>query len=266
MPMLEWIIDHWQELTLNTFLYVIGITLYRHLFIKKFEFIIRRYYPELIPDNHAITHKLLAQLIEMQGGTPCVDLNSIKNTMMDKGNIFISFWAVLFPARAVTKSIHYRRSETMKNFVKALGSSLSKKLVAFIITAVVTALNGKFNLNIDPNGIYGLYGLAIAYILGQSHVDAKKAISNAINATSQVAAASSIPTQGNSIKTIISPPMSFSDMEPYINEVHTEINNLYNQIQSGKYNDSVQQAASIYMTLHEYLVKAGGKDASKGSA
>lgn len=146
--------------------------------------------------------------------------------------------------------------------LKALTSSISKKLVAFVITAGVSALNSKLGLNIDPNAIYGLYALTIAYVLGQSHVDAKRVLSSAVNASAGVLSNASTTTTGQPIQTVTAPPMSYDEVLPYVNDVHAEIMKLYDTVKSGKYDTATQEAVNVYMTLHDYLKKAGEQNAT----
>jgi hypothetical protein len=153
---------------------------------------------------------------------------------------------------AINQVYPQRRNRTM---IKALTSSISKKLIAFLVAAAVTALNSKLGLNLNADSIYGIIGLAIAYIAGQSHVDAKKAISNAVNAVSTAVVESAATTDGSPITTVVAPPMSYEDMLPYITEVHADINKIFEQVKSGKYTDSTQQAINAYMTLHDYFTK-----------
>jgi hypothetical protein len=142
-----------------------------------------------------------------------------------------------------------------KKMLKYLSSSISKKLIAFLVAAAVTALNSKLGLNLNADSIYGIIGLAIAYIAGQSHVDAKKAISSAVNSVSSAVIEASATTDGSPLTTIISPPMTFEQLQPYITDVHNVINKIFAQVSSGKYTDSTQNAINMYMTLHDYFTK-----------
>lgn len=139
-----------------------------------------------------------------------------------------------------------------------LTTSISKKLAAFLITAAITAANNKFELNIDPNEMYGLYAVMIAYIAGQAHVDAKKLASNAVNAVATAITEATSTTDGTDIKTITTMPMNFTEARPYLVEVSADIKVLYDQIQSGKVTDASRNALNAVMTIHEYLQKNKG--------
>jgi hypothetical protein len=119
-----------------------------------------------------------------------------------------------------------RRKKTM---MKALTSSISKKLIAFLVAAGVTSLNTKLGLDLNADTIYGLIALAIAYIAGQSHVDAKKAISNAVNNAATAVIEAADTTDGTLITTITAPPMSYEKMIPYVNKVHTDLTKLFEE-------------------------------------
>lgn len=194
-------------------------------------------------------------------------LKAIEKSLAANNRTFSrSFWLVGFHARsAVQKEIPLSTYSNMRrkpSMLQALTSSISKKLAAFVIAAGVTALNHRFNLDLNADSLYGIYALTIAYILGQSHVDAKKAISNAVNAAAGAIQSASITTTGEPISTITTPPISYREMTPYIEYVHKEINRLYEQLKTGKFTDSTQEAINVYMTLHDYFTK---KDQAKGA-
>lgn len=78
----------------------------------------------------------------------------------------------------------------MSSFLQMIGEMLtSKKFVAMIVGLIVTLL-AKWKINIDPQVIYSLVGLIIAYIVGQGWADSGKeaakieAVSNASLSTS----------------------------------------------------------------------------------
>lgn len=54
----------------------------------------------------------------------------------------------------------------------------SRKLWVAVITAVCVTLNQQLGLGLDDTTVVSAVGVAIAYILGQAHVDAKNAQSN----------------------------------------------------------------------------------------
>lgn len=150
-----------------------------------------------------------------------------------------------------------KRREKLKRRVrwmlKALLSSFSKKLAALTIAAAVTALNKKFGLDLDSEAIYGLYGVTIAYIAGQSHVDAKKLITKAANSIAAAVTESAATTDGSPIQTITAMPMSYNEMLPYLNDISDDLTKVYDALKSGRYNDQTQNALNIAMTVHEYL-------------
>lgn len=137
--------------------------------------------------------------------------------------------------------------------LKALLSSFSKKLAALIIAAAVTALNNKFGFELNSDAIYGLYAVTIAYIAGQSHVDAKKAISKAANSIAAAVTESAATTDGTPIQTITAMPMSYNEMLPYLQDINKDLTDVYDALKSGRYNDQTQRALNIAMTVHEYL-------------
>lgn len=141
----------------------------------------------------------------------------------------------------------------VRRMIKALTSSFSKKLAALIITAAISALNTKFGLDLSSESIYGLYGVTIAYIAGQSHVDAKKLISKATNSIAAAVTESAATTDGSPITTITAMPMSYNEMLPYLQDINKDLTDVYDALKSGRYNDQTQRALNIAMTVHEYL-------------
>ena len=152
------------------------------------------------------------------------------------------------------------RQRRVKTMLQALTSSFSKKLAALIITAAISALNTKFGLDLSSEAIYGLYAITIAYIAGQSHVDAKKIISKATNSIAAAVTESAATTDGSPIQTITAMPMSYNEMIPYLNEINKELTDVYDALKSGRFTDQTQNALNIAMTVHEYL-----KSQSKGA-
>lgn len=145
------------------------------------------------------------------------------------------------------------RQRRVKTMLQALTSSFSKKLAALIITAAISSLNKKFGLDLSPEAIYGLYGVTIAYIAGQSHVDAKKLISKATNSIAAAVTESAATIDGSPIQTITAMPMSYNEMLPYLQDINKDLTDVYDTLQRGRYNDQTQHALNIAMTVHEYL-------------
>lgn len=161
--------------------------------------------------------------------------------------------------RYIGRFYFYSRTETgqgegkLKTLISALTSSFSKKLAALIITAAISALNNKFGLELNSETIYGLYAVTIAYIAGQSHVDAKRLISNATNNLAAAVTESAATTDGSPIQTITAMPMSYNEMLPYMQGINKDLTEVYDALKSGRYNDQTQHALNIAMTVHEYL-------------
>lgn len=150
------------------------------------------------------------------------------------------------------------QSRRGNRMIQALTSSISKKLAAFIIAAAVTVCNNKFGLELNSDTIYGLYVIAIAYIIGQSHVDAKKAISSAVNAVATSVIESASTTDGTPITTITAPPLSYQETVPYLKAISGDLQQIYDQLKSGKHTDETQRALNIALTVHDYLQKSKG--------
>jgi hypothetical protein len=136
--------------------------------------------------------------------------------------------------------------EKRKKTMTWLTNSISKKLLALFIGVAVTALNSKFNLQISENDIYILFAGVIAYVLGQSHVDAKKIIASSVHAAAEVA---------NEVEPVEAPLMSFQELIPYINEVGTSINLLTNDLKTGKPTEATKEAINAIMSIHAFLKK-----------
>jgi hypothetical protein len=133
-----------------------------------------------------------------------------------------------------------RREKTMIQFLK---SNISKKLLALIIGVAVTALNSKFNLQLSENDIYILFAGVIAYVLGQSHVDAKKIIANSVIAVSDVVQAS----------TGVTADTTYKDLYPTIKSVHEGINSLLSDVQKNDGSQAFKDAASTYMSIMDII-------------
>lgn len=202
-------------------------------------------------------------LLEKMGVKPCADtLTLIEHLSAQTQNGgYMSLWPEKLRARyAARKAIwsfiiwNIRRSI----MIKSLTASISKKLAAFVIAAVITALNHRYGLELNADAIYGLYGLTIAYILGQSHVDAKKALSNAVNTVATSISDAAAMTDGSPISTITTPPMSYAQVKPYLDEVSNDMSQIYQQLSSGRHTDEIQRAQNIAITIHDYLQKCKG--------
>lgn len=109
----------------------------------------------------------------IKGESECaVTLNPTNACLTRRGVVgCLCSWAASFSARCVNKFMNYRRRKSKMEKLK------SRKLWTAVITAVVVVLNNELNWGISEATIYSVVGLAISYILGQAHVDAKKATS-----------------------------------------------------------------------------------------
>lgn len=153
---------------------------------------------------------------------------------------------------ALNQVYQQRRKKTV---VKALTSNISKKLIAFLVAAAVTALNDKLGLHLNSDTVYGIIALAIAYIAGQSHVDAKKAISNAVNAASTAVVQAAATNDGSPIANVIAPPMSYEETMKMIGEVHSDINRIFADAKNKDNVAAMNTAINSYMSLHQYFTK-----------
>jgi hypothetical protein len=161
---------------------------------------------------------------------------------------------LLQSSQTVLNRVHQqRRNLTMLTILK---SSISKKLLAFLVAAGVSTLNGKLGLDLNPDTIYGIIGVAIAYIIGQSHVDGKKAISNAVNNAATAVIESAATTDGSAITTITAPPMTYEETMKMISQVHTDINRIFADAKNKDDAAAMQTALNAYMTIHDYFAKS----------
>ena len=62
----------------------------------------------------------------------------------------------------------------MDKFMEKVKSHVSKKLVSVLGLGITIVANQKLGLGIPENQILGFSSAVVAYVLGQSHVDAKK--------------------------------------------------------------------------------------------
>lgn len=124
-----------------------------------------------------------------------------------------------------------------------LRTNISKKLLAILVGIGVTALNSKFNLQISEKDIYILFAGIIAYILGQSHVDAKKVIANSIHAVSEVVQTS----------TGITADTTYKDLFPTIKTVHEGINKLLADVQKNDASQAFKDAAGAYLSIMDII-------------
>lgn len=197
--------------------------------------------------NSDVSHNLKILMEQMGVGDQwCGQVGISKNEEVQKlKKLYISLLKV-------TKLVYPKRRTTM---ITALTSNISKKLIAFLVAAGVTTLNDKLGLHLNAETIYGVFALAIVYIAGQSHVDGKKAISNAVNSVSTAVLESATTTDGSPISTIIVPPMSYEELKPYVSRVHTDITKLFEAAQKNDGSEAFQHAVNAYRTLDEYFMK-----------
>lgn len=186
----------------------------------------------------------LKTLLEDRGKGECFVGNpnskvNLERELLERGRIMLSPARImeLFTRRKVTdKLILSRRKKTMMQFLR---SNISKKLLALIIGVAVTALNAKFNLQLSENDIYILFAGVIAYVLGQSHVDGRKALANTVHAVSQVVQTS----------TGVTADTTYSDLYPTIKIVHEGINKILTDVQKNDASQAFKDAASTYMAI-----------------
>jgi hypothetical protein len=141
------------------------------------------------------------------------------------------------------KKFNYQRRKNMN----ALKSNLSKKLLALLVGAGVAALNKKYNLQLSDTEIYAILATVLGYIIGQSHVDGKRAIAAATTAVSTAVQASIIPNSPDVSN------LSYNDMIPYINSVNTALTQCFQDMKSGRMNDATKDAMALYLKVHSLI-------------
>jgi hypothetical protein len=156
---------------------------------------------------------------------------------------------ILFCKETLKKKSNYpRRKNMIANILKA---NLSKKLISALVSIGIATLNSKYGWNIPEELIWGILGLSATHISLQTIIDSIKA-----NATTTVKTVvmQNLPDIQNAISKVIADPgTSYSQMVPYITDVHSELTGLYESLKSGRVTDATREAMNTYLTIHAYL-------------
>lgn len=117
----------------------------------------------------------------------------------------------------------------MSMIVNLFKTSISKKLLALLVGAAVATLNKKLGLDLTPNEVVTFLLAVIGYILGQSHVDAKKVLAG--------------------VKDSPLLQMGYNDAAPVLQSIHDDINKICADFKkndgSQAFNDAMQAYAQI---------------------
>lgn len=211
LDLIYWICDHWEEVTLNSVLLLllrkfIMSEVHKLLFINRDE------------ELHWIRIKLEGLTGEKWSGQQPiwkrVETRYIK-----------SYYSYL---RKISK-----RQRRMKMLTDIFKTSVSKKLTALILGAAVAALNKKFNLDLTPNELLGFLIIVGSYIIGQSHVDAKKVVAG--------------------IKDSPLLKMGFNDAKPTLHEIHLGINKLLDDVKKDDGSQAFKDAMQAYAQIKPIL-------------
>jgi hypothetical protein len=152
-------------------------------------------------------------------------------------------WLSTFMMAMQKKNLSYPRRKQIMIFLK---SNISKKLFTILMGVAVTALNNKFNLQLSENDIYIMFAGIITYIVGQSHVDAKKAIANTVKAIS-VGVQAAVPN----IEPM--PDVTYAELVPTIKNVHDGINNLLKDARLNDGSQAFKDASQAYFAIIDII-------------
>src|SRR5690348_647742 len=153
IDLIEWIYDHWQEVTFNAVLL---------LLLRKF---IMAEVHKLLYFNRDEEMKWIREKVEKLSG----------ETFHSRQPFYKRAWIrytekFTFYSRKATKSENQPRRKINMNFLK---NNVSKKLVVAIVTILLGALNTKLGLGMSDETIIVIASTAAVYIAGQAHVDSK---------------------------------------------------------------------------------------------
>jgi hypothetical protein len=154
IDLIEWMYDHWGEVTLNTVLL---------LLLRKF---IMAEVHKLLYFNRDEELKWTREHVERLSGEKWNGQQSIYKRAWIRYTERFTFYS-----RKATLQGNQRR-KTKMNFLK---NNVSKKLVVAFVTILLASLNTKLGLGMSDETILVIASTAAVYVAGQAHVDAKVA-------------------------------------------------------------------------------------------
>src|SRR5437879_622643 len=133
----EWLLDHWEEVTLNALL----LFILRKFIFTELKRLLRFSRNDAILSNQKVIMRELGVDSEWTSHEHGLNFTALRNSKK---------WLPMFTRAMQKRKSILRRKKMLTNLFK---SSISKKLLALLVGAAVAALNKKLGLDLSPEEV-----------------------------------------------------------------------------------------------------------------
>lgn len=229
LDLIEWLWDHWQELTFNALL----LFILRRFIIKELSQLLRPSRTEAILSNQKIIMRVIGVEREWESNLP---MNGFGITLPQLSKKLCLFSPTVMNHPKKRRKTKMNSNINFLTLIPTLAMALKLILQVFGIQIPDENVNAVVNVISSIGAVIGVYlPHTKAAAISETVVQALPDIQNTIH------------------KVIADPNTSYAKMVPVINEVHKTLTTLFEDMQTGRVTDATREAMSAYLTFQAYL-------------